>query len=569
MSLSFRVRILGLLVLAVIVAASIGTYTIWHESNGNIPSTSSTTAIQPTSGSVIVTFTVQVVDANTSAPIQDASVYLNNALQGTTDSTGNVEVATIYPPTFQSYNVTALGYQDVSGTWTINFNVSGPVIIRLTHNSVSYSPVQWITVGKVQPVGYYLTLLQSNGSQPYVQLANEIHKLPDYSNVTAVAEIAYLALNATNPEVKEAFELMLQGGTPDPSDFQYPVPQYNTELEALYWLATQNQFKKDDTTALAIAMVDGLYITIGDDQTRNLVRADDNTTLNAARGISEWQEQMGLPYNLENYPLAAKLSWAWRGGMSPNVPTWNKYSLTCVDCPTNGYAGVKLDPFGYRWMTSDPNKMEEKRSWLIKNNLMEISASSTEQAIENYTYFSGRQGLPGEHWLYSNGKQGIADVNVNGVMVTSWGIDNPDFEFENLVTKGYGIGNCRDEAITADELLKSVGIASDFMENTVSDDSHTFAIFFDPAKNVWTVSSDQISVERDFSGKDLFYIFVPPFDQHSYLKAWAVNQPQSDLFAGNQYYMTFFDSFQTVRSMLTTGIENTTMSTYFAERNDY
>ncbi len=184
-----------------------------------------------------------------------------------------------------------------------------------------------MTVGQVKSIDYYLSLLESNGTAPYVQLAEELQKLPDYSNATAVAEITYLALNATNPEVKEAFKLMLQGGTPDPSNFQYPVPQYNTELEALYWLATQNQFKKDDTTALAIAIVNGLYITIGDDQTINQVRVDDTTMLIAAREISEWQEQMGMRYNLENYPLIAKLCWAWRGGMSPNVPTMTQFTL--------------------------------------------------------------------------------------------------------------------------------------------------------------------------------------------------------------------------------------------------
>lgn len=407
---------------------------------------------------------------------------------------------------------------------------------------------QWVNIGEVKPVSYYLSLLESNGTSPYVQLAAELRKLPDLSNATAVATITYLALNASNPEVEEAFQLMVKGG----------APSYNTELEALYWLATRNQFKKDDTTALAIVMVDGLYITIGNDQTRNQVRVDDDVMLNAAREISKWQKQMGMPYNLENYPLIAKLCWAWRGGMSPNVPTRTQFTLT-----SDKYQSQKLDLFGYKWMTSDPNKMSEKRTWLINNGLVKSSITGTEQAIERYLYFPR-----GPHWMYSNGKQNLPDVVVNGVTIPgSWGINNPDLEFENLVTNGYGIGNCRDEAITADALLKSIGIASDFMENTVSCDSHTFAIFFDPARNVWTVSEDQIDVEREFAGMDLFYIFVPPFDQHSYLKAWAVNQPQPHLFAGNQYYMKFFDAFQTVRDMLTAGIPSTTLNMYFSEKN--
>lgn len=231
------------------------------------------------------------------------------------------------------------------------------------------------------------------------------------------------------------------------------------------------------------------------------------------------------------------------------------------------YQSQKLDLFGYKWMTSDPSQMNEKRSWLVNNGLVSSSIPETEQAIESYLYFPR-----GPHWIYSNGNQGLPDLMVDGVKVPgSWGINNPDFEFENLVTKGYGVGNCRDEAVTADALLKSVGIASDFMENAVSNDAHTFAIFFDPARNVWTVSSDQINVESDFSGKDWFYIFVPPIDQQRYL--WfnpnTVGQPQPSLDTGNQYYMKLLDNFQAVREMLYAGILNSTMSMYFAERNDY
>ena len=68
-----------------------------------------------------------------------------------------------------------------------------------------------------------MALLESNGTQPYVQLAKELRKIPDLKNATAVAKIVYLALNATNPEVREAFQLVIKGGTPDPSGFGYRV----------------------------------------------------------------------------------------------------------------------------------------------------------------------------------------------------------------------------------------------------------------------------------------------------------------------------------------------------------
>jgi hypothetical protein len=63
--------------------------------------------------------------------------------------------------------------------------------------------IEWIKISQVKLINYYLSLLESNGTQPYVQLAKELRKLPDLTNATAVAKITYLALNATNPEVKD------------------------------------------------------------------------------------------------------------------------------------------------------------------------------------------------------------------------------------------------------------------------------------------------------------------------------------------------------------------------------
>jgi hypothetical protein len=126
----------------------------------------------------------------------------------------------------------------------------------------------WSNVTAAKPVSYYISLLKSAGVQPYVELGWELQALPDATNATTVAKITYLALNATNPEVKEAFQLMMNGGTPNQGDFKYTVPSWNTQLEVLYWLATQNNIKKDDALALAVAMSNGIWVAIGDGRVR-------------------------------------------------------------------------------------------------------------------------------------------------------------------------------------------------------------------------------------------------------------------------------------------------------------
>jgi hypothetical protein len=170
---------------------------------------------------------------------------------------------------------------------------------RISSTTLTSETGLWINVSATQPVSYYLGLLESTGAEPYVPLARELRELPDSSNATAVAQIVYLALNATissrpsGPEVKEALELIIRGGTPSRSDFSYAVPSYNTELQVLYWLASSTQFKRDDTLALAIAMSNGFWVTVGDDQVRNAVKNDTSSLLAFLRETDAHQESMG------------------------------------------------------------------------------------------------------------------------------------------------------------------------------------------------------------------------------------------------------------------------------------
>jgi hypothetical protein len=180
-------------------------------------------------------------------------------------------------------------YQVVTFTYSEETSTIATSSVGVTSTTLSFATILWINITATKSVSFYLALLESNRTEPYVQLAKELRKLPDFSNATAVAKIAYLALNATNPEVKEAFELMMKGGTPDPRDFTYTVPNYNTELQVLYWLALQNEFKKDDTLALALAMVNGLWITMGDDQVRDAVIKDTDGLLSFGRETAELQ----------------------------------------------------------------------------------------------------------------------------------------------------------------------------------------------------------------------------------------------------------------------------------------
>lgn len=160
----------------------------------------------------------------------------------------------------------------------------------------------------------YLKLLKSKGY--HADLAEAWMYLPEFdyneSTVRATEEFTRLFLDSDNPEVEEAGELIIKGGTPSKEDFSYKVPDWNIELQVLRWLAEQNEFKRNDTLAQAIAMVNGLWVTIGDDQIRKAVYKDTNDLLNFFRETNEIQKTKGY-YQLENYPLEAKVCLAWTG----------------------------------------------------------------------------------------------------------------------------------------------------------------------------------------------------------------------------------------------------------------
>jgi len=154
---------------------------------------------------------------------------------------------------------------------------------------------------------YYLEEIE----KIYPDVSKELKKLPELStskvdkqSLEALEDIYGLLLTAKpyknyndrfksnipkENETWEAFELMISGGTPDSKDYSYEVPKYNTKIQALLWIAEQNEFKKNDTLAQSIAMDNGLYITMGDEQVRAAIYKDTNDLLKFFRDTNMWQ----------------------------------------------------------------------------------------------------------------------------------------------------------------------------------------------------------------------------------------------------------------------------------------
>jgi hypothetical protein len=425
----------------------------------------------------------------------------------------------------------------------------------------------WLNVTATKPVSYYISLLKSAGAQPYVELGGELQALPDATNATAVAEIAYLALNASNPEVKEAFGLMIKGGTPDQSDFSYSVPTYNTELEVLYWLASSSQFKRDDTLALAVAMSNGFWLTIGEEQVRGVVRNDTTSLLAFLRETDALQESYGY-FRLEELPLEAKVALGWTGeesmrhGYGPPIGLiyWTKQRLP-------------LDI--YEADTVSISTLVEMRSEALTHNWIILGGGveSFVSAIEDYLFFP-----VGPNFNYRTDYDKI--VNDQGVLA----VHDVDWQWTQH-EKGLRFqGDCGTEMTIADAWLKSWGIATLsewaytlFTQHNLQKLSHSFIIYYEPISRTWKAYRNQISdggMPNWIAGMggnttqpfDMFICRPPVIQQHYLREKYFESRTIGGViyngywhFQGNMYYQLEQTPWTQLEDMLSKGIPTATM----------
>jgi hypothetical protein len=327
-----------------------------------------------------------------------------------------------------------------------------------------------------------------------------------------------LALNATNPEVKEAFELLIRGGTPDRANFGYPIPKYNTELEVLYRLALRNEFRQDDTLALAIAMSNGLWVTIGTDDVKKAVFEDCDKLLDFLRETDEMQSELGL-FQLEGYPLEAKVALAWTGGMNMHwqgLSTQPKIPMRVV------YYQDKNAPLVvYEKSTVSVDTLRSMREIAQKKGWWRQDVDRSVANVEEFFYFSGYK----RNWDFAISPEPILDEG---------GLDawlDVDWQFRRYQDGLKPRGDCGTETVFLDAWAKAMGISTvqhwfyKLGEPFESQSwwSHSYCIHYNPVKKVWLPYKKQITemVPRSSDYKSYpirYFIFRPPVNQIDYLE---------------------------------------------------
>jgi len=234
----------------------------------------------------------------------------------------------------------------------------------------------------------------------YPQLADEWTKLPGFNNlsiqnVEVTEDLACLLLTASITEVKEALEKILTLGSNDALSEPFKIGwtmlknerltkgyDWNTQLLCVRWLAEQNEFHKNDTLALAIAISNGIWILAGNEEVRRNVYQDINEELNFFRETQEIQKARGW-YPLSSYPLEAKVMLTDRWNFFFHHPEaqqrLKKYFLP------NLFKARKINVEEYRYATIEIKTLREMREYALNHpELLDPNPVETLLKIENY-----------------------------------------------------------------------------------------------------------------------------------------------------------------------------------------
>lgn len=346
----------------------------------------------------------------------------------------------------------------------------------------------------------------------YPELANELRKLPEFYENTqqsqiAVQRIATLALQSNDPEVKEAFQIILRGGTSPP--LPYPVPGWNTELQALFWLAEQTVLGRNDTLAQALAIVNGLWIATGDNSVGHAVYQDIGDLLSYFRETSGLQRSMGYP-ELQNYPLKAKVLLGWTGNTTQVFGA--HHLISCLSSP--------LTLEGYRWNAVSTDTLKKMREFIRSEGwaLGDVSRLPF-QLEDHFRYLIG-------NWDYvTYGDPKSSKITVNGELVWNYHIGNVEFQLERLTENGRILGDCVDQSCVVDSFLKASGIPTTFIQKwRLPTDAHMNVLYYDPTTQGIRGVPFQLNNVGMLNGTAPEYaIYFPPIQESGYLNRFTLN----------------------------------------------
>jgi hypothetical protein len=302
---------------------------------------------------------------------------------------------------------------------------------------------------------------------------------------------------------------------------------------------------------------------MGDDRVREAAKKDASDLLAFFRETNQLQESKGY-FQLEEYPLEAKLCLGWTGSITP---MWGEYGLSNHPL-SNDYMSKRLDITAYRWDAVNVTTLKKMREIVEEKGWLGRNVNQVAASLEYYFYFQGRRKFEdtwrSDHWIYCHEDMHDILIEIDGQKHKSWHLFTPNCQFDFYIRNGYVTGNCADETSFIGAWLKSWGIASTATWIHCDRSSHMYSIYYDPSDRTWKAYKDQLGwyvEESQALGVTLkltvMQIFRPPVQQRGYLKRFTI---PPDIFGGNML-ISFEEGFtlDSIRNTFSEGLPTSQM----------
>lgn len=240
-----------------------------------------------------------------------------------------------------------------------------------------------------------------NKSQNLSYLADDILDLPeikdgiDLQESDAINKLKKL-INASldDYELRKGICLIDEYGVPNTRLFSINVPDYNTQLESLFWLLEDNNVPKDYyKVALAICIDYGSVITIGDNDVDKKVREYQSKILEFVMETDKLIKEQGLAnWQASEYPLEADLGLIW--GANANLYPWEAGTEENQPSWFHTFSEIKrslMNQEDFDWLFASNKTMEEIRGWMISKGFVNLTVedSTIVRGIEDDVEYSG------------------------------------------------------------------------------------------------------------------------------------------------------------------------------------
>ena len=409
-------------------------------------------------------------------------------------------------------------------------------------------------------------------SEPYGYLTDDLYNLPEIRDgistdeKKAIQQIeAIINASKTDYQLRKGICLIDEYGVPSQNIFSFNVPNYNTQLQVLFYLVKDRNVPKDYyVVALACGLVYGSVITIGDYEVDQEIRKYVSQRFDQIIETDEIIQQYSVDWQVKDYPLEADLGLVWG---APATLYWNnqKEPLFWYDIFRNRQMNIE----DFNWFFIENDTLKDIQRWMIKKGFVDLSVEDsaidmqhiTDEFPKEYNDKIDKLMAKLNDYLYfgKNHFRGNPNelIDVEGVKILSGTIFNPDWQWKHFIETGEFYGTCGEDTTAENMLAKSIGTSCyhGFILATKNKHiyTHTIIRYYNPIDGMLKTTPCQIYF-YDTTGHEGSppvshdgYIYIP-WDNfyrftkiHRFIEKWNIFYHRSD----KTPYTTYANGFPT------------------------